>query len=378
LPTGVGGHRQEVMTMRTMAGCSRWRWIVGIAALGPLLFLAGCGSEADPSGASPDEPASPTTIDVEVFFTNDRLGDPCDEVFGVSRSVSATDPLTGAIEALLTGPDEAEREEGYGGWFSQDTAGMLRSARLDENLVRIDFDDLRPVIPNASTSCGSSALLAQLDSTAFAVVPEATGTRYAIEGEQAAFYEWLQRAVPGQELDQEPAQPPPDDAAKPKDGATEKPGAGHEPTDDDGRQRDRDDHGGESAALEDGRHASYLHGLDVDARTITVDVVQFLTGQAATEAYQQDNPDDPDGPPNDYYIVNANPRLRTLPVASDVEVRLVRLHEGGGTDLTPGTWEELPTYLDAYPTEDARLSWNPFWITVHSGEVTAMEEQYIP
>ncbi|HVL99839.1 MAG TPA: hypothetical protein VM324_11165 [Egibacteraceae bacterium] len=35
------------------------------------------------------------------------------------------------------------------------------------------------------------------------------------------------------------------------------------------------------ATLEDGRHAVYLHGIEVDARTLTVDVIRFLTGQAA-------------------------------------------------------------------------------------------------
>jgi hypothetical protein len=158
----------------------------------------------------------------------------------------------------------------------------------------------------------------------------------------------------------------------------EKPGADHDSTEDGGRQRDLNEPGDAGAALEDGRHASHVHRLDVHGRTITVDVVQFLTGQAATEAYRRAHPEDPDGPPNDYYIVNVNRRLRTLPVASHVAVQLVRLHEGGGTDLDPGTWEELPSYLDAYPTEDARLSPNPFWITIGSGDVTAIEEQYLP
>ena len=36
------------------------------------------------------------------------------------------------------------------------------------------------------------------------------------------------------------------------------------------------------ALLDDGRHAAYLHEVDVDGRTITVDVIQFLTGQALT------------------------------------------------------------------------------------------------
>ncbi len=132
------------------------------------------------------------------------------------------------------------------------------------------------------------------------------------------------------------------------------------------------------AALEDGRHATYLTAIDVDGHTLTVDVIQFLTGKPAVDAYQRDHPDDPDGPPNDYYIVNANPRLRTLAVAADVEVRLVRLHEGKGPDLEPGRWQELPSYLANYRTDDRRLSNNPFWITVAAGRIIAIEEQYIP
>ena len=360
--------------MRVLASSYRPVRLPGVVVVGLLVLLVACGSEADRSVASPDAPAPPTTVEVEVFFTNERLGDPCTEVFGAGRDVSASDPLVGAMEALLAGPTPAERAEGYGGWFSQDTVGMVRSARLDGDTVRVDLDDLRQVIPDASTSCGSSALLAQLDTTALAVVPEATETRYSIEGDQAGFYDWLQRPGPGQDS----PQPSIDDGVESRDDVAERPGGDHDSTEDHGRQPDPDDDGDEGAALEDGRHASYLHDLDVDAHTITVDVVQFLTGQAAIDAYRQDYPEDPDGPPNDYYIVNINPRLRTLPVTSDIEVQLVRLHEGGGTELEPGTWEELPTYLDAYPTEDDRLSWNPFWITIHSGEVTAIEEQYIP
>ena len=76
----------------------------------------------------------------------------------------------------------------------------------------------------------------------------------------------------------------------------------------------------------------------------------------AIDAYHAEYPDDPLGPPNDYWILNVNPRLRTLPVSDDVTVNLVRLAEDGDADLDPGTWEELPDYLSAYqPPEDDRL-----------------------
>ena len=47
------------------------------------------------------------------------------------------------------------------------------------------------------------------------------------------------------------------------------------------------------ALLDDGRHAAYLHGIDVDASIVTIDVIQFLTGQQAIDAYHAEFPDDP-------------------------------------------------------------------------------------
>jgi len=95
---------------------------------------------------------------------------------------------------LLRGPTASERSRGYGGWFSTKTAGMLRSVRIDGGVAYIDFRDLRRVIPNASSSCGSTLLLAQLDRTAtqFQTVRRAI---YSIGG-SSAFYEWLQYSVP--------------------------------------------------------------------------------------------------------------------------------------------------------------------------------------
>lgn len=132
------------------------------------------------------------------------------------------------------------------------------------------------------------------------------------------------------------------------------------------------------ALLDDGRHAAIVHDIDVAGRTITIDVIQFLTGQEAIDAYHAEHPDDPLGPPNDFWVVNANPRLRTMPVSADVSVRLVRLAENG-VDLDPATWDELPDYLSQQqPPGDDGLSWSPFWLDVNDGVVTGITEQYTP
>ncbi|MEX2553572.1 MAG: hypothetical protein WD627_11300 [Actinomycetota bacterium] len=51
------------------------------------------------------------------------------------------------------------------------------------------------MIPNASSSCGSAQLLAQLDGTA-RQFDEVDRTLYSINGDAGTFYEWLQLAVP--------------------------------------------------------------------------------------------------------------------------------------------------------------------------------------
>lgn len=128
-------------------------------------------------------------------------------------------------------------------------------------------------------------------------------------------------------------------------------------------------------ALEDGRHPVHLTGLDAGGGTVTFDLIQFLTGDEATEAYHREVPDDPGPPPNDYWIVNDNPRLRELPVAADAAVTVL----ADGFEPRAITLAELPAHLagDLSP-EPERIWHNPFWLTVEGGTVTALEEQYLP
>jgi hypothetical protein len=131
--------------------------------------------------------------------------------------------------------------------------------------------------------------------------------------------------------------------------------------------------------LADGRHPVYLVELDVPGGGVTFDLIQFLTGDEAITAYREDTPEDPEGdPPNDYFIRNDNPRLRTLPVADDVAVTVVRLGEASGAGSVPSSFEELPDHLAEQPPAEGRLAWNPYWLTVEQGEVVAIDEQYLP
>ncbi len=128
----------------------------------------------------------------------------------------------------------------------------------------------------------------------------------------------------------------------------------------------------------DGRYAARLCGVDVQGRTVDLDLVAWLTGRAARAIWAAEHPDDPRGPPNDYLVVDEDPSRWRAPVSPDVEVRLVRLAEDADADLDPGTFDELPAYLADATPRGYRCALAPYWLTFRDGAVARIEEQYVP
>ena len=132
--------------------------------------------------------------------------------------------------------------------------------------------------------------------------------------------------------------------------------------------------------LADGRSAVYLTGLDTAAKTTTFDLIEFLTGNAAKAEWKKEHPEQPDGPDNDYLIVNNNKKLRTLPV--DPKAKCVVLATLGGTATKTITFAALPAFLKkrnkGFTVTPPQISMLPFWLTVKSGKVTHFEEQFLP
>jgi hypothetical protein len=71
----------------------------------------------------------------------------------------------------------------------------LRSVTIVARTARVDFADLRTVVPGASTSCGSARLLARLDATVTRF-PRVDRAVDSLEGDVPDFYEWLQLVPP--------------------------------------------------------------------------------------------------------------------------------------------------------------------------------------
>lgn len=129
------------------------------------------------------------------IFVPRGAGSDCSRVLPLPRVVRAAAPLNGAMRALLAGPTARERARGYGGWFSRATADRLRSVRIEHGVAFVDFRSFARRIPNASSSCGSALLLAQLDRTA-RQFPSVHRAVYSFDGSSRAFYDWLQRTTP--------------------------------------------------------------------------------------------------------------------------------------------------------------------------------------
>lgn len=172
-------------TTRAPAGTGRRR--LGRLLLSLLLLVA----LAVPMTAAS---AAADTATVYVHFA--PVGSECDVTAPYARKVRLPRVLTGAIEQLLAGPTAAERAAGATSYlFNKSTAGMLRSVNIRDGVAHIDFRDLRSAIPQASSSCGSTSLLAQLNATA-TQFPTVLRARYSINGSETTFYHWLQRDVP--------------------------------------------------------------------------------------------------------------------------------------------------------------------------------------
>jgi hypothetical protein len=79
---------------------------------------------------------------------------------------------------------------------------------------------------------------------------------------------------------------------------------------------------GQPAALPDGKHSAYITKLDAARGTVVVDVVQEFTDRRAVEEAIRDGESRDTAKYRTVYLRNENPRLRTLPLAGDVQVHL--------------------------------------------------------
>jgi hypothetical protein len=133
------------------------------------------------------------------------------------------------------------------------------------------------------------------------------------------------------------------------------------------------------AAIRDGRNFGYVRSVDRDAGTIEFDLAYFLSGNEANDAYHAAGGTGP--VPNDHFVVNDNPMLRTLTLAPDVRLRLLDWNHccetffDGDLSLFAQAIAQQADITDGDLIYRGQSQW---WITVENGVVTEIEEQYSP
>jgi hypothetical protein len=120
-------------------------------------------------------------------------------------------------------------------------------------------------------------------------------------------------------------------------------------------------------ALEDGDHDAYITGVDAANHRIVVDVVQVFHDDRAVKEAVADGKSPAEAKYLTTWVRNENPRLRTLPLAGDVQVKLRDTCGEGGGDR-----DARLTRLAA----NARLNGTYYYrLTVDDGTVERIQER---
>lgn len=120
-----------------------------------------------------------------------------------------------------------------------------------------------------------------------------------------------------------------------------------------------------------------VQGIINDGGTwkLTIDYVQFLTGAEAATAAAAHGDESP--PPNDFYVVNDNPKIREFPVQAGIGVVVVTNNDGtsdpGGHPLSLSQWASALNGPSG-PVFRSTI----YWVTVTNGTITAINAQYTP
>ena len=131
-----------------------------------------------------------------------------------------------------------------------------------------------------------------------------------------------------------------------------------------------------------GEQFGYIRSVSTagPAATLAFDEAEFLTGDEAQRAAEEDGVVQPGEPvPNDYYIRNPDKTTQTLPIATDAKITARRCslcrkgQPGDLEDFLASFMKTGQTYADPY-----RGAKSQYWLTIENGTVVAIDEQYVP
>jgi hypothetical protein len=135
----------------------------------------------------------------------------------------------------------------------------------------------------------------------------------------------------------------------------------------------------ESGDYVNGRHIGLIQSADAATHTIDIDIVQFLSGDAAIKAYREDTGDTSGTPDNDYYVRNQSKQIRHLEAIDSAVLRVQSLGEFyDASSPDKGKSVTWPTFADYWTSKHGEAVVSLFWVTLREGYVVAVEQQFVP
>jgi hypothetical protein len=129
-------------------------------------------------------------------------------------------------------------------------------------------------------------------------------------------------------------------------------------------------------------HFGYIRSVSTAGPTATLafDEAEWLTGEEAQRAAEEDGAIPPGEPvPNDYYVRNSDKSTATLRVLPSAKITARRCslcrkgQPGNVDDFLAAFMKTGQTYADPY-----RGAKSQYWLTIQGATVFAIDEQYVP
>ncbi len=131
--------------------------------------------------------------------------------------------------------------------------------------------------------------------------------------------------------------------------------------------------------LPDGRYFVQLtdiQGGEEGPLLLQYDLAYFLTGEEANQAAEDRGLDTP--VPNDYFIVNDNPKLRLTPLEGVYSVKYIPEGSGLSSPVKAHEAQFLGWMGESVQTDFPPKDTSWWWVTIENGSVTKIEQQYLP
>jgi len=132
-------------------------------------------------------------------------------------------------------------------------------------------------------------------------------------------------------------------------------------------------------ALPDGRYFVQLtdiQGGEEGPLQLQYDLAYFLTGEEASQAAADRGLETP--VPNDYLIVNDNPKRRLTPLEGVYSVKYIPEGSGLSSPVKAHVAQFLGWMGESVQTDFPPRDTSWWWITIDNGSVTKIDQQYLP